>query len=185
MNEVICFDPFISGPWLHRHKLDVIAVKNVTHHDLPVAFAGPDRKFPGEFCIKLPLVDQYCINKMSSAARTCRCYTFIFLVRSHWVLRGVSYILETLIHVSHGSGRCQFQMFVDCLFSQTWPSYEMSVLRCLQKGILCGAELGVFWIKLSFFKFKGSLHTAHSLVYPLNYWIPLMLIGGSWSSLNS
>jgi hypothetical protein len=53
-----------------------------------------------------------------------------------------SYILATLIHVSHGSDRRQFQMFVDCLLSQTWPSYEMSVFHRLQKGIFCGAEHG-------------------------------------------
>jgi hypothetical protein len=35
------------------------------------------------------------------------------------------------IYVPHGGGRCHFQMFVDGLFSQTWPSYEMAVFDSL------------------------------------------------------
>jgi hypothetical protein len=57
MNEIIGVDPFGSGHLLHGHNLDFIAVKNVTHYDIPVAFAGSYRKFPGNICIKLSLVD--------------------------------------------------------------------------------------------------------------------------------
>jgi hypothetical protein len=51
-------------------------------------------------------------------------------------------MLAMLIYMTHGSGRHQFQMFVDCLFSETRPSYEMAVFDRLQIGIFCRAEHG-------------------------------------------
>jgi hypothetical protein len=45
MDVVICFDPFRGGPGLHWDNVDVIAVKNITYHNVPVALAGPHRKF--------------------------------------------------------------------------------------------------------------------------------------------
>jgi hypothetical protein len=36
-----------------------------------------------------------------------------------------------MIHVPHGGGTRHSQMFVDGLFSQTWPSYEMAVFDSL------------------------------------------------------
>jgi hypothetical protein len=50
--------------------------------------------------------------------------------------------MTTLIHMTHGSGRRQFQMFVDCLFSETLPSYDMAVSDRLQKGRFSRAEHG-------------------------------------------
>jgi hypothetical protein len=46
MDVVICFDPFRGGPGLHWYNFDVIAVKNITYHNVPVALAGSHRKFP-------------------------------------------------------------------------------------------------------------------------------------------
>jgi hypothetical protein len=48
--------------------------------------------------------------------------------------------LAGLIRVSHGSGWCHFQVFFNCLFSHTWPSYEMAILDSLQKRRFCWAE---------------------------------------------
>jgi hypothetical protein len=45
MDVVIFFDPFQGGPGIHRDNFDVIAVKNITDHDVPVALAGPHWKF--------------------------------------------------------------------------------------------------------------------------------------------
>jgi hypothetical protein len=45
MDVVVCFDPFRGGPGLHGDNLHVIAVKNITYHDVPVALAGPHWKF--------------------------------------------------------------------------------------------------------------------------------------------
>jgi hypothetical protein len=63
MDEIISFYPFRSGSLFHGHNFDIIAVKNVTHHGILVAFAGSYRKFPGEICIELSLVDHNCIKK--------------------------------------------------------------------------------------------------------------------------
>jgi hypothetical protein len=46
------------------------------------------------------------------------------------------------MHMTHGSGRRQFKMCVDCLFSETRPSYEMAVFDRLQKGRFCRDEHG-------------------------------------------
>jgi hypothetical protein len=75
---------------------------------------------------------------MSFGSQTSGCDSFIFHVRSDLVFGSGSYILATLIHMPHGFVRPQFQMFVDCLFSQTWPSYEIAVFDRLQKCRLCG-----------------------------------------------
>jgi hypothetical protein len=45
MDVVICFDPFLGGPRLHWDNFDGVAVKNITDHNVPVALAGPHRKF--------------------------------------------------------------------------------------------------------------------------------------------
>jgi hypothetical protein len=45
MDVVICFDPLRGVPGLHFENFDVIAVKNITYHDVPVALAGPHWKF--------------------------------------------------------------------------------------------------------------------------------------------
>jgi hypothetical protein len=44
---VICFDPFRGGPGLHWNNFDVIAVKNITYHNVTVAIAGSHWKFSG------------------------------------------------------------------------------------------------------------------------------------------
>jgi hypothetical protein len=35
--------------------------------------------------------------------------------------------MAPLIHMAHGGGMCQLQFFVDCLFGEPGPSYEMAV----------------------------------------------------------
>jgi hypothetical protein len=45
MDLIILFDPFQGGPGLHWDNFDIIAVKNITYHSVPVALAGPYRKF--------------------------------------------------------------------------------------------------------------------------------------------
>jgi hypothetical protein len=51
--------------------------------------------------------------------------------------------MVSLIHVSIDGALCHFQMFVNCLFSQTWSNYEMAVHDSLQKSILCRNEHGL------------------------------------------
>jgi hypothetical protein len=80
---------------------------------------------------------------MSFGTQTGRCDCFIFYIRSDSYFGSGPYVLAALIHVSHGGGWRHFQMFVNCLFSQTWPSYEMAVLDSLQKSRLCRTEHGL------------------------------------------
>jgi hypothetical protein len=42
----------------------------------------------------------------------------------------------------HGCDRRQFQMLVDCLFSETMPSYEMAVFDRLQRVSFFRSEHG-------------------------------------------
>jgi hypothetical protein len=68
---IICFDPFRVRPGLHWDNFDIIAVKNITNHNVRVALAGLHRKFSGQIRVKLPLVDQDGMNKMGFRARIC------------------------------------------------------------------------------------------------------------------
>jgi hypothetical protein len=45
MDVIICFDPFQGRPGLHWDNFDIIAVKNITDHNVPLALAGPHRNF--------------------------------------------------------------------------------------------------------------------------------------------
>jgi hypothetical protein len=45
MDVIILFDPFRGGPRLHWDNFDIIAVKNITYHNVPGAVAGTHRKF--------------------------------------------------------------------------------------------------------------------------------------------
>jgi hypothetical protein len=45
MDVIILFDQFRGGPGLHWDNFDIIAVKNITDHNVRVALAGPNRKF--------------------------------------------------------------------------------------------------------------------------------------------
>jgi hypothetical protein len=46
MNVIICFGPFRGGPGFHWENFEIIAVINITDHDVRVALAGSHRKFP-------------------------------------------------------------------------------------------------------------------------------------------
>jgi hypothetical protein len=46
MNVIICLDPFRGGPGFHWDNLDIVAVMNITDHDVRVALAGSHRIFP-------------------------------------------------------------------------------------------------------------------------------------------
>jgi hypothetical protein len=45
MDVIIYFDPLRGGPGLYWDNFDIISVKNITDHNVPVALAGPHRKF--------------------------------------------------------------------------------------------------------------------------------------------
>jgi hypothetical protein len=90
--------------------------------------------------LELSLVYDHRVKQMSFGAQSGSCDCFIFFVRSDWDFGSGPYVLAALIHVSYGSGWRHFQMFVNCLFSQAWPSYEMAILDSLQKSRFCWAE---------------------------------------------
>jgi hypothetical protein len=46
--------------------------------------------------------------------------------------------------MTHGSEGHQFQMFVDGLFHETGPSYEMAVFERLQKGRILGLNMAFY-----------------------------------------
>jgi hypothetical protein len=46
MNVIICIDPFRGRPGFRWDNLDIIAVINITDHDVRVALAGSHRKYP-------------------------------------------------------------------------------------------------------------------------------------------
>jgi hypothetical protein len=71
MDVIICFDLFRGGPGIHWDNFDIIAVKNITDHNVRVALAGLHRKFSRQIRVKLSLVDQDGINKMGFRARIC------------------------------------------------------------------------------------------------------------------
>jgi hypothetical protein len=80
MDVIICFDPFQGGTRIHWDNFDIIAVKNITDHNVPVALAGPHRIFPRQIHVKLSLVYQDGINKMGFCARICGSCCDIFNV---------------------------------------------------------------------------------------------------------
>jgi hypothetical protein len=41
MNVIICLDPFRGRPRLHWDNFDIIAVRNISDHDVKVSLAGP------------------------------------------------------------------------------------------------------------------------------------------------
>jgi hypothetical protein len=71
MDVSICVDPFRGGPGLHWDNFYIIAVINITDHNVRVALAGPHQKFSRQIRVKLSLVDQDGINKMGFCARMC------------------------------------------------------------------------------------------------------------------
>jgi hypothetical protein len=71
MDVVVCVDPFRGGPGLRWENFDLIAVKNITYHNVPVALVVPHRKFSRLIGVQLSLAHQDGINKMGFCARIC------------------------------------------------------------------------------------------------------------------
>jgi hypothetical protein len=75
-------------------------------------FAGSHREFLRQVRVKLSLIDQDGINKVGLCTQVCvSCWHIL-----NWCFGGGPTVLESLIHVPHGRGRSEFQMFVDCFF---------------------------------------------------------------------
>jgi hypothetical protein len=69
MDATMCFDPFRGVPGLHLENFDIIAVINITYHNVRVALDGPHLKFSRQIRVKLSLVDQDGTNEMGFCAR--------------------------------------------------------------------------------------------------------------------
>jgi hypothetical protein len=84
----------------------------MAYHDILVSFAGPDREFPRHVRVKLALINHDGIHEVGFCAQVCvRCW----LVHDRRFLGG-PYVLAKLVHMAHGRGRREFQMFVDSVF---------------------------------------------------------------------
>jgi hypothetical protein len=112
MYMIICLDPLGGEPGLHWDDLNVVAVISIADHDIWISFAGSHQEFSRQVCVKLSLIDQDGINEVGLSAQVC---VSRWRVRNRR-FRGGPYVLVSLIHVAHGRGRREFQMFVDCVF---------------------------------------------------------------------
>jgi hypothetical protein len=62
--------------------------------------------------VKLSLIDQDGMNEVGFCTQVCvSCWHIL-----KWCSRVGPYVLASLIHVPHGRGRREFQMFVDSVF---------------------------------------------------------------------
>jgi hypothetical protein len=77
-----------GGPGFHWDIFDIIAVKNITYHNVIVALAGSHRKLSRQVRVKLSLVDQDGVNKMGFCARICVSCCNIFNVCCGWCFLG-------------------------------------------------------------------------------------------------
>jgi hypothetical protein len=68
--------------------------------------------FPPQVRVKLSLVDPDGIHEVGFCAQVCvsRCGI------RNWRFRGGPYVLASLVHVAHGCGQRELQMFVDSVF---------------------------------------------------------------------
>jgi hypothetical protein len=127
MDGIIGIAPFSGGPRFHWDEFNVVAVINIADHDILVSFSGLDREFSRQVCVKLSLVDQDGINEVGFCAQVC-VIRWCFRNRC---FRGGPYVLASLVHVAHGCGRRELQMFVDSVFRYAEPRDMMSVFDCL------------------------------------------------------
>jgi hypothetical protein len=74
--------------------------------------ARSHQEFSRQVRVRLALIDQDGIQKVGFCAQVC---VSRWRVRNRR-FRGGPYILASLIHVAHGRGRREFQMFVDSVF---------------------------------------------------------------------
>jgi hypothetical protein len=84
MNVIICLDPYRGGPVFHWDNFDIIAVIDITDHDIRVALDGSDRELSHQVRVKLSLVDQDGVNKMGFCAQICVICCNIFNVCCDW-----------------------------------------------------------------------------------------------------
>jgi hypothetical protein len=113
--------PFQSGPRFHGDDFNVVAIINIADHHIRVSFAGSYRELSRQVGVKLALIDYDGVHEVGLCAQVCvRCGLFL---NGH--LRGGSYFLAPLVHMAHGRGRRQFQMFVDSVLRQAGPSDQI------------------------------------------------------------
>jgi hypothetical protein len=75
-----------------------------------LCWIGPE--FSRQVRVNLSLINQDGIHEVDFCAQICvRCWLF-----RNRRFRGGSYVLASLVHVAHGCGRRELQVFVDIVF---------------------------------------------------------------------
>jgi hypothetical protein len=69
VDAVICFGPFRGGPGPHWEDFDLVAIIDVTQHDIGVSFAGSDWELSRQVGVELTLIDYNCVHEVGLAAQ--------------------------------------------------------------------------------------------------------------------
>jgi hypothetical protein len=78
MDAVICFDPFLDGPLLHGNDFKVVAIIDITYHDVRVSFAGSYRELDRQVGVELTLIDYDCVQEVVIGAQVwIWCWLFL------------------------------------------------------------------------------------------------------------
>jgi hypothetical protein len=71
MYSVIFFDPFQGGPLLHGKDFNIVAIIDVTYHDIRVSFAVSYRELSRQVGVELTLIDYDCVHEVGLGAQVC------------------------------------------------------------------------------------------------------------------